>query len=150
MLLRDLYQSGRVRLIEGPIDWRTALRESVVPLVADGSVEPCYADELVANVERYGPYIVLVPGLAMPHAGEGACGVHRSAVSFMRVDRPVRFDEGHEAQVFFTFADLDAQAHLANMRRLYEVISRPEAVDMLAAVERPEDLLRVDAALVKG
>lgn len=150
MLLRDLYDSGHVRLIEGPVDWRTALRESVVPLVADGSVEPCYAEELIANVERYGPYIVLVPGLAMPHAGEGARGVHASAVSFMRVDSPVRFDEGHEARVFFTLADLDSRAHLANMRRLYEVISRPQAVEMLAAVRCPEDLLRADVALAEG
>lgn len=147
MLLRDLYEMGHVRLVDGPLDWRQAIRESVVPLVEDGSVDGSYADELIASVERFGPYIVLVPGLAMPHAREGARGAHVTTMSFMRVREPVRFDDEHEARVFFTLSDVDAESHLANMRRLYEVLTHPDVLDLLAEVEAPEDLLAIDAKL---
>lgn len=145
MLLKDLYDAGHVLLLDGPLGWREALRASVGPLVADGSVDACYGDELVANVERFGTYIVLAPDLAMPHAGEGARGVNASTMSLTRVRMPVRFDDGREARVFFTLADLDPESHLENMRRLYDVISRPEIVRMLAEVDEPEDLLEIDA-----
>lgn len=150
MLLRDLYEMGHVRLVTGPLDWRQAIRESTVPLVEDGSVDASYADELIASVERFGPYIVLVPGLAMPHAQEGARGARVTTMSFMHVREPVRFDEGHEARVFFTLADVDAESHLANMRRLYEVLCHPEILDQLLEVEAPEDLLAIDAQLPEG
>lgn len=150
MLLADLYTSGHARVVDGPLEWRDAIRESVAPLVDDGSVDACYADELIASVERYGPYIVLVPGLAMPHAMEGARGAHRTTMSFMRVRVPVRFDDTHEASVFFTLSDVDEASHLANMRQLYGVISSPDVLGMLMEVEAPEDLLRIDAIVREG
>lgn len=150
MLLRDLYERDRILLVDGPLDWRDALRRGVEPLIRDGSVHARYADDLIANVEQFGPYIVLAPDLAMPHATASSRWVNRSAISFMRVREPVCFDGGREARVFFTLSDRDDAEHLANMRRLYDVISRPEVVRMLAEAECPEDLLSIDAAIERS
>ena len=60
MLLRQLYELKHYNLVDGPLEWREALREGIKPLVADGSVEERYADCLIRNVEDHGPYIVLI------------------------------------------------------------------------------------------
>ena len=68
MLLKEIYEKKRYILVDGPLEWRDALREGIKPLIADGSVEPEYGECLIKNIEQHGPYIVLLPGLAMPHA----------------------------------------------------------------------------------
>ena len=134
--------------MDGPLEWREALREGIKPLVADGSVEERYADCLIKNVEDHGPYIVLIPGVAMPHAVEGAVGTIREAISFMRVRKPVHFgaedDPDTTATVFFTLSDVDAQSHLQNMQRLAAVMSNEEVISRLSRIESPEELLEID------
>lgn len=148
MLLRQLYELKHYNLVDGPLEWRDALKEGIKPLVADGSVDERYADCLIRNVEDHGPYIVLLPGVAMPHAVEDAVGTHREAISFMRVKEPVHFgvkdDEDTSAKIFFTLSDIDAKLHLQNMQRLATVISNEEVVKRLVNIEKPEDLLEID------
>lgn len=148
MLLRQLYELKHYNLADGPLEWREALREGIKPLVADGSVEERYADCLIKNVEDHGPYIVLIPGVAMPHAVEGAVGTIREAISFMRVREPVHFgaedDPDTTATVFFTLSDVDAQSHLQNMQRLAAVMSNEEVISRLSRIESPEELLEID------
>lgn len=148
MLLHQLYELKHYNLVDGPLEWREALREGIKPLVADGSVEERYADCLIKNVEDHGPYIVLIPGVAMPHAVEGAVGTIREAISFMRVREPVHFgaedDPDTTATVFFTLSDVDAQSHLQNMQRLAAVMSNEEVISRLSRIESPEELLEID------
>ena len=148
MLLRQLYELKHYNLVDGPLEWRAALREGIKPLVADGSVEEVYADCLIKNIEKHGPYIVLIPGVAMPHAVEGAVGTNREAISFMRVRQPVHFgvedDPDTTARIFFTLSDVDADSHLKNMQRLAAVMSNEEVVERLSKVESPEELLEID------
>lgn len=148
MLLRQLYELKHFNFVEGPLEWRDALREGIKPLVADGCVEPEYGDCLIANVEKHGPYIVLLPGLAMPHAVEGAVGTNRSAISFMKVSEPVHFgdpdDADTTAQIFFTLSDVDPDSHIQNMSRLAMTLSNEEVVERLKKIESPEELLEID------
>ncbi len=148
MLLRQLYELGHYNLVDGPLEWRDAIKEGVQPLIADGSVDPEYVDCLIANIEKHGPYIVLVPGLAMPHAMEGAVGANRSAISFMRVKESVHFgdpdDPETSATVFFTLSDVDPDSHLQNMQRLAQVMSNEDVVARLAKIETPEEMLEID------
>lgn len=147
MLLREIYESRHYALTDGPFLWQDAIRECCKPLEADGTVDPVYADEIIACVEKHGPYIVLIPGVAMPHSTENAKGCNKTAIGFMRCATPVHFEEGNpekDAQVFFTLCDTDPDAHLANMTKLYAVLSNDEAIERLKAVQVPEDLLEID------
>ena len=92
MLLKEIYEKKRYILADGPLEWRDALREGIKPLVADGSVEPEYGECLIHNVEQHGPYIVLLPGLAMtavpPTAGSSRMAV--TTTSSRPIARPTR------------------------------------------------------------
>ena len=149
MLLRQLFELKHYNFVDEQMSWQEALRKCIDPLLADGSVEPEYADCLIENVEKHGPYIVLLPGVAMPHAVEGAVGTNREAISFMHVKEPVHFgaedDSDTTATVFFTLSDVDADSHLQNMQHLAAVLSNPEVVECLKSAEKPEDLLEIDA-----
>lgn len=148
MLLKEIYEKGHYAFTEGPYSWQDAIRQCIVPLEADGTVDAIYADEIIACVEKHGPYIVLIPGVAMPHSTENAHGCNATAIGFMHCAQPVHFEEGNpekDAQIFFTLCDTDPDAHLKNMQRLYEVLSNEEAIEKLKSATSPEDLLAVDA-----
>lgn len=115
-------------------------------LEADGTVDASYEEELISCVEKYGPYIVIMPGVAMPHSQENAQGVKKTAIGFMKLEQAVSFQEGdHEkdARLFFTLASCDPDAHMENMARLSGMLMKKEVVKALEEAKTPEDLLRI-------
>ena len=100
-------------------------------LEADGTIEENYKEDIIACVEKYGPYIVIAPNIAMPHSQEGAKGVHKTEIAFMKLKKPVSFEEGNpelDAQIFFTLAACNNEQHLQNMSRLSEMLMNEELV----------------------
>lgn len=73
-------------------DWQDAVAQAVALLVTAGAVEPRYYDAIVAVVAEHGPYFVIVPGFAMPHA-RPEDGVCETSCSLLTLRAPVRF--GH-------------------------------------------------------
>lgn len=148
MLLKEIYERKHFAFVDGPLEWRDSIRECCKPLEADGTVDPVYAEEIIACVEKHGPYIVLVPGVAMPHSTENAKGCNGTAIGFMRCSEVVHFEEGNEekdAQIFFTLCSTNQEEHFANMQRLYAILTDDAVVERLRAATSPEDLLAIDA-----
>lgn len=146
-MLKEFVDKKHCLFIESAADWREALRIGCQPLVADGTVSENYAAELIDSVEKHGPYIVLMPGFAMPHTMEGSEAAHGTAISFMKVNAPVVFDpedRDKDATVFFTLASVDSDAHLKNMQKLFKMLTNEDLVAELPSVTCEADLLRLD------
>lgn len=115
-------------------------------LEADNTVESNYGRDIVECVKKYGPYIVIMPNVALPHSQEGAVGVNKTAIGFMKLDKPVSFDPDDpekDARLFFTLASCNPNQHLDNMTRLSEMLMNEELVEELLDASGPEDLLRL-------
>ena len=151
MLLREMVEKNRVCFHEGFDSWEEAIVAACQPLLNDKSIEPAYVDSIIDCVRQYGPYIVFAPNIAMPHSQHGAEGVNDTAVAFMRLKRPVHFEEGNpekDARLFFTVCAVDKDVHLQNIERLAELlISAPSMTEDLLAAESPEDLLAIDGRI---
>lgn len=145
-MLREFVEKKHYKFASGASDWREAIRMSCESLEADGTIDASYEEDIIACVEKYGPYIVIMPNVAMPHSQEGAQGVHRTAIGFMRLEHPVSFDSEDpekDAQLFFTLASCNSDQHIDNMVRLSEILMKEEVVEALGKAETPEDLLRI-------
>ena len=82
----------------------------------------------------------------MPHSQEGAKGVHKTAIGFMKLKKPVSFDPEDpekDATLFFTLAACDSDQHMQNMMKLSEMLMNEDLVKELMDAETPEDLLRL-------
>jgi PTS system ascorbate-specific IIA component len=136
-----------VRFIGGAADWEGAVRESCVVLAGEGIIDPEYADEVIGCVKEHGPYIVLMPGYALPHSMETSAHCHGTGISFMKMAKPVSFDDADpekSASVFFTLAAKDHDAHLKNMRKLWTMLTDQSLVEDLLKVQSVEDMLALD------
>jgi len=147
MLIKEFVDQKHYCFHQGFDSWEEAIAASCKPLVEDGSIENVYVDAVIECVKKYGPYIVLAPNIAMPHSQEGAVGVNATAISFMKTEEPVHFEEGNpekDARLFFVLASVDHDVHLQNMEKLAMLLLNEELVDELLQAKTVDDLLRID------
>ena len=143
-MFRELVEKKHTIFVKRAKDWEEAIRLACSPFVADGTVEPEYAEEVIRCVWKYGPYIVLFPGVAMPHSQEGGPLVHGTGICFMRLLEPVSFDSGDPekwADLFFAIAADDPAVHLENIRSLMDVLQNEELLEKLRQAFSDDDLL---------
>ncbi|MDO5785787.1 MAG: PTS sugar transporter subunit IIA [Eubacteriales bacterium] len=122
----ELLQLENVQICEGASDWREAIRTAVLPLEKNGYVEARYKDEIVANVEKLGPYIVVADNVALPHARpeQGALKT-QIGVTLFRKDIP--FENGESsARLFVTLAAQDSNSHLDALMKISELLGDEE------------------------
>lgn len=146
-MLKEFVKMKHYKFVKEAKDWEDAIRMSCEPLEADGTVEENYKEDIIACVKKYGPYIIITPNVAMPHSQECAKGVHKTAISFMKLEKPVSFDlEDPEknAQLFFTLASCNPEQHLNNMSRLSEILMNEELLKELAKIHTPDELLELE------
>lgn len=145
-MLRDFVEKNHYKFAREAKDWEDAVRMSCECLEEDGTVEENYKEEIIACIKKYGPYIIILPDIAMPHSQEGAEGVHKTSIAFMKLEKPVSFDAEDpekDAQLFFTLASCDPDQHLNNMSRLSELLCKEEVIAELKKAKDSEDLLRI-------
>lgn len=147
MLLKELVEKRRYCFHEKFNTWEESIIASCQPLIEDGAIEDSYIDAIIKNVNKFGPYIVFAPNIAMPHAQEGATGVKASAISFMKVEQPVEFEKGNsekDARLFFVLASVDPEIHLQNINKLATLLFNDDLVEELLNAKSEEDLIAID------
>ena len=150
-VLQTIVEKKHYKFVDRVDSWQEGVRLSAESLVADGSVDADYYKQIVACIEKFGPYVVFDHYVAMPHSQENADGVHKTGIGFMRVREPVSFgkdEDGEEkvAKLFFTLAACNPEEHLNNIQQLMGVFCNEELLDALMAANTPEDILAAEAA----
>lgn len=146
-MLKELVEKNLVSFHKEFDNWEEAVRVSCEKLLENEIIDERYIEQVIDSVKKYGPYIVLAPKIAMPHSTQNAVGVHKTAIAFMRVEKPVHFEEGNpdrDAYIFFSLASVNPDEHLENMSKLANILMQPEVVDELCEATSAEDLIRID------
>ena len=148
-VLQTIVEKKHYKFVDSVESWQEGVRLSAESLVADGSVDADYYKQIVACIEKYGPYVVFEHYVAMPHSQENASGVHKTGIGFMRVKEEVSFgkdEDGEEkiAKLFFTLAACNPDEHLNNIQQLMGIFCNEELLDALIAANSPEDILQAE------
>lgn len=121
--------------------WQEAIRASYEPLHRDGIVNDSYIDSVIGCVKEYGPYIVVVKDVAMPHSSSSFEGCTKTAVSFMRVQVPVMFERDNresDAQLFFSLSIRNEDEHIKNIQSLMLILENQRLLDDLKGASNEE------------
>ncbi|MDP4109919.1 MAG: PTS sugar transporter subunit IIA [Bacillota bacterium] len=138
-MLNDLISLERIQCVDEVSDWEEALNLAAKPLIDDGSIEPKYIDAMIQMVNRYGPYFILAPGIALPHA-RPEDGVNKLAMSLLKVNKAVVFDEEHYANLFFVLASADGKTHLEALKQLSHLFMNDDAMQKFLAANNAQEL----------
>ena len=142
--LKDLVKKELIQQLDKVNDWQTAVRIASKPLLEQGYIEESYVEAIISSVNEIGPYIVLAPKVAVPHASPDA-GVHRLGISLLQLKKPVNFgledDEDKNVQLIFVLATVDSTAHLKALQQLALILDDDEVIENLIKAEMPEEIL---------
>ncbi|WP_391557619.1 PTS sugar transporter subunit IIA [Robertmurraya sp.] len=106
------------------VDWQDAIRVGVSILEYNGYVNQLYADEVIKNVLEYGPYIVIAPGIAIPHTRpeNGALSV---GMSLITLKHPIQFQqEEPPVKVMISFSATDSNEHLEIIKTIVKIAEK--------------------------
>jgi PTS system ascorbate-specific IIA component len=148
MLLKEIVEQKLCYFAGSAASWQESIKLSCKKLEDAGIVGEKYADEIVKCVAENGPYIVLMPGIALPHSMENSPNAFGTAIAFTKLAAPVSFDNADpdkSASVFFTLAATNDELHLKNMRKLFKMLTDEALCADLRQAASEADLLALDA-----
>ncbi|AOX99356.1 PTS sugar transporter subunit IIA [Jeongeupia sp. USM3] len=147
-MLQDILPAGSIRFATQFADWRDAVRSACEPLLERGAIEPAYIDAIIDNVEKIGPYIVIAPDVAIPHARPEA-GAKAIAMSLLKVEHPVKFgdDPDHHARLLFAFSATDSHSHQRALKQLAHWIMDEDKFAALQAATTTGQITALIASL---
>ena len=144
--LTDLLKEELIQQIDSVSTWQDAVGLAAQPLLDLGYIEESYIQAMIASINETGPYIVLAPKVAVPHASPDA-GVHQLGISLLQVKEPVDFseegDDDKQVQLIFVLAAVDSTAHLRALQELALILDDEEAIDSLIAASDPREILAI-------
>ncbi|RID82710.1 PTS sugar transporter subunit IIA [Mesobacillus zeae] len=127
---------------ESAENWEEAIKIASQPLLEQQFIEKEYIDTMISNVKEFGPYIVMVPGFAMPHA-RPENGVNKLGVSLLILGKETLFNDEKAASVFLVLAATDPESHLALLSELSSLLSNEENVARLAAARSESEVFTI-------
>lgn len=142
-MLREIIEKKYYAFYDSATNWEDAIIKSCSSLEENGAVSLEYSKELIECIKKYGPYIVIEPGIAMPHSTQQGKNVFKTEISFTKFAKPVKFDDENEATLFFTLASKDPEIHIENIQKLMEVLVNDELKEELFNIKNIEDLKKL-------
>ncbi|MCM6826955.1 PTS sugar transporter subunit IIA [Leuconostoc mesenteroides] len=146
-MLKYFHDNDLVRIYdETPQDWREALRIASENLKEKEIITDAYINEIIKNVEVNGAYIVIVPGVVMPHALATGPGVLGTGIGFAKFSEMVSFEEGNpekQGKLFFTLAAKNEKQHLENIQNLMALLMTDGMIEALSNIETLDDFNQV-------
>ena len=137
--LKKYISRSNVKFVDKLEDWKNGIEQVGNILVKNGFAKNEYTEELKSLVEKYGPYIIIEEGFAMPHGGISD-KVIKTGVGLLIVKEKVKFPEGKTANIFFSFATKNRNDRPEILNDLFELITKHNFIEKLSKMKRYEEL----------
>ncbi len=133
-MLEELLNDKRINKMKRVNDWKEAIKMAARPLIEDNSIEELYVNNMIASVEKFGPYIVLADGFALPHASSKE-GVNSLAMSLLTLEEEVDL-LGEKVKAFMVLATVDNTTHIKALAELSELLYNPTNLETFLQGDR--------------
>lgn len=143
-MLKTLLTPDVVQVIPQVKDWREAIKIACQPLIDKGCIEPRYVDAIYKSHEQIGPYYVLGPGIAMPHARPEE-GVNQLSLALTIIEKGGEFgaDENDPVKLLIVLAAIDNDSHINAIVKLAELFDNQDDIDTLLQAKSKAEVLAV-------
>lgn len=132
--------NGQIQVVESTENWEKAIETAAQPLIKNGKIKYGYVENIIKNIKELGPYIILLPGVAMPHARPDE-NVIESSLSLLKINKGVSFSEDTEdVKLMFVLAAKDSNSHIDIIEQLTELLSDDEKIEKLMNAETVEEV----------
>jgi len=145
MSLFDLIgHNGIVITAEEHLTVNAALDLTCSTLLANGKIEASYVQAIKATHQEIGPYYVLAPKIAMPHA-RPEDGVNEAALQLTVFKNGVDLGSTDNGDVYFsiTLAAMDSDSHINTIMKLAELFQNDDDIEKIIAADNHADIIEI-------
>jgi PTS system ascorbate-specific IIA component len=124
--------------------WEDAVRAAGRMLLDCGAVEERYIEAMVETAKELGPYIVIAPGIAIPHA-RPEDGAKQVCFVALKLEPVVDFGnpDNDPVQLVIGFSSPDSTAHVQMLATLAKAIGQEDILERVSNAQTPEDLVAI-------
>lgn len=136
------YLKDNIIFLDEVSSWEESIKVAADPLLKKGYITSKYIQDMIENVNINGPYIVIVPGIAMPHA-KNKGGVIKTGISFLKLKKSVLYPEGKEVNILFVLAAEDSSGHLELISDLSSLLIDEEIMSQFKNANNEEEIINL-------
>ncbi|MFJ7755741.1 BglG family transcription antiterminator [Peribacillus muralis] len=139
-VLEELLNMQTIQLQPHVSDWKEGIQVAAKPLVDLGTVEERYVDAMIEAIETNGPYVVITPGVAIPHARPEQ-GVRSLSMSLLKLEEAVDFAPDKPVRLIIILAAVDNDSHLRALIQLTQLLNEPANIEEILRTSDKEVLM---------
>lgn len=152
MVLKDFIMENKAFALKASAaDWKQAVKIGTDLLAAAYAAEPRYYDSILEMTEQNGPYYVITPGIAMPHA-RPEMGALSTGFSLVTLKEPVVFGHSTNDPVDIVLCICAKNADDLNEEVIIDAVTLfddEKAIAALRKAETEEELIRILDSIVE-
>lgn len=140
-LLQNLLSEDNVSFHYPAETWEDVIRHGGQLMVDAGFTDPTYTEAMIDVVRDMGPYIVLAPGLAMPHA-RPEMGAKQVGTALVTLEKPIDFGspENDPVSVAVFLCAPNKEEHIQLLTDIATLFEDEEFLDAAVNFESIEDV----------
>ena len=125
-------------------NWEEAVIEAGKLLLKSEKIEERYIEAMIKTVKEMGPYIVMAPGIAMPH-GRPDSGVLELGISVISLENGINFgsSEFDPVKLIFAICAKENKSHIELLQDLSYILDDDDLLEEVKKCTSKKDLLDV-------
>lgn len=149
----SLIKNNSIKLNATATNWHEAIKIGTDMLEKSGAIQPSYYQAITSSIKKLGPYIVIAPDFAMPHA-RPEDGVNKTSFALVTFAEPIYIEE-ERVKVMVTLAGSCSDEHMDGLMEVTQVLDDEQSetginLDKLLNCKTNQDIFNViDEALAK-
>ncbi|CAI1533662.1 PTS mannitol transporter subunit IIA [Serratia proteamaculans] len=145
MKLIDYFPDKSISIKDNAKDWQQAVDYSMAALLEKGYVTYRYIDEIKKSTLENGPYYILAPLVAMPHA-RPECGAIKTGLSLTLLKNVVTFgDDKEPVKLLIGLSAADSDEHIGAIQALSEIFCEESQIEALLNATTERQLMDIIA-----
>ena len=142
--ISDVVKPEIIKLRIEARDREDVVRRCGKTMLENGIIEERYIDAMIRVLKELGPYIVVCPGVAIPHAGPDD-GAKKVGLAVITLKNPITFgnEKNDPVKVCFAFATPDKKQHVKILGSIARILQNKEDMERIANAQTPEEVIKV-------
>lgn len=131
-MIKEILTENVILTEADPSNWQEAVKCCGNLLVDADKVKPAFVETMIDVINEYGPYMILVPGVAFFHGTPGE-NVKELCLSLVTFKHRIVFDdfEHQEIDCAFGFGATDKDSHMTMIMSLAALLQDAEFIELI-------------------
>ncbi|WP_370613812.1 PTS sugar transporter subunit IIA [Citrobacter portucalensis] len=133
-----------IQIVDSVCDWKQAITLAAQPLLEKEAITQAYIQAIFNSHQELGPYYVLAPGLAMPHARPEQGGI-KNGLSLLHIKQGISFDsqDNDPIYVVIMLCAISGNEHINMITALADIFSNDKRLSALLKASSMEKIQAV-------